>query len=334
MKIAVVTSNTAGCRHDLEVLLEALAAILPSGTAVQRIEVPWDSVNWSREAVERHLKLEFAPDCVFFIESVVDHGGLLGAPRRVLLPNPEYLESGFLHLAGQCNHVWHKSRVSLQSVAAALPDAHHSYTGFSSIDPGCRVSGYSSFLHGRGGPGTMRNTESLFTSWRRHREWPMLHVMSHGGSANKGNSLEDEPQTSNIDMQSAWLERDEFLRAICRHGIHLCVSEVEGFGHHLNEARALAALTVTTDGPPMNELFDTDCAVLVRPSAAVPMNFGKRYLVSPPDLEVAIGHVLDLDLAARQRLGSAARQRYEYERAAFHQRVHASFEFLCDQGAL
>lgn len=47
------------------------------------------------------------------------------------------------------------------------------------------------------------------------------------------------------------------------HGVHICPSEREGFGHYINEARAASALVITTNHPPMNELITAATGVLI-----------------------------------------------------------------------
>lgn len=49
------------------------------------------------------------------------------------------------------------------------------------------------------------------------------------------------------------------------HPVHICPSERESFGHYINEARAAAAVVITVDHPPMNELVSPKAGVLVNP---------------------------------------------------------------------
>jgi multisubunit Na+/H+ antiporter MnhB subunit len=44
------------------------------------------------------------------------------------------------------------------------------------------------------------------------------------------------------------------------------VSEREGFGHYINEARAVGAFVISTDHPPMNELVTPERGALVKPT--------------------------------------------------------------------
>jgi glycosyltransferase involved in cell wall biosynthesis len=116
--------------------------------------------------------------------------------------------------------------------------------------------------------------------------------------------------------------------------VHLCPSVAEGWGHIINLGRAAGAVVVTTDAPPMNELVDASCGVLVAPDprrastvgacnptqqryytagiAALPAHF-----VDPAALMRAAAAALALPADARRRLGDAARARFEADAAAF-----------------
>jgi glycosyltransferase involved in cell wall biosynthesis len=327
LKIAIVFSDSPGCNHDVAVLHNALAPHLKEGRdVIIPRPVPWEAINWNREETEKRIQIDFKPDCVFFIEAVIDHSALLHAKSQILLPNPEYVANAIVRQAQRCSHIWHKSRVSLEQLASVFRSATHSFVGFSSIDPGKRVTDYTSFLHAKGNSWTRRNTDAVLSCWIANPDWPCLSVMSHSGE-----ELLKFPYLSssgNIRLQSGWLDRDYYVQHLSSSGVHLCISEVEGFGHYLNEARAMGALIVTTDGPPMNELVDTDSGLLVTPRSTAQTNFGTRHFIHPNDLASAVRRILGLDLPSRQRLGAAARHRFEFERTLFHQRVFECFSEL------
>jgi len=329
LKIAVILSDSPGCKHDLQVVQSALAPLLNEDRdSIISISVPWAARNWRRGIVERKITIGFDPDCVFFIEVVVNHSTLLKARHRVLIPNPEYIDDAILTLAGQCNHVWHKSRLSFDRLAPTFLSAKHTLVGFTSCDPSTRVTSYTSFIHAIGNVFTHRNTSTVVQCWSARPDWPNLHVLFHGGDLNL--KLSDFRPDSNIHPKSGWLEIDAYLWLAGDHGIHLCTSEVEGFGHYINEARALGALVVTTDAPPMNELVDNECGVLVKPRTTIPMNFGTRFLIDPEDFAVTVDKILQLEPRSRQRFGEAARYRFEAERGLFRERVAEAFADLRD----
>jgi len=110
--------------------------------------------------------------------------------------------------------------------------------------------------------------------------------------------------------------------------LHLCVSEREGFGHYLNEARAAGALVVTTAHPPMNELVSPSTGLLVRPVRTESHEgmalgaYGRiNAAVSPEGVCAAVDRALSMRPreAARRRL--AARRAFEEGRAEFRARL-------------
>ena len=70
---------------------------------------------------------------------------------------------------------------------------------------------------------------------------------------------------------------DRYLNEVRRqhlqatHGIHVCPSESEGYGHTIAEGMALGAVVVTTNTPPIDELVGRDRGYLVAASRQKPM---------------------------------------------------------------
>jgi len=116
--------------------------------------------------------------------------------------------------------------------------------------------------------------------------------------------------------------------------IHLCPSLTEGWGHIINNARAVGAVVITTDAAPMNELVDNSCGFLVatngkRATTLGDLNPNQRKFypsaiaalkVTPVDekeLMRAVKSALALSAEECARLGDSARCRYEEGAAAF-----------------
>lgn len=317
MKTMIYHLPSAGCQIDAMILSSAISPALPAHGKPSLMSFP---TSLTADAFAQHPSAAAEIDCAYFIERPVDHPALMKARHRILIPNAEWLDARAIQLARRCTHVWHKSLFSLERLAPLLPDAEHVYLGFTSYDPGRRVTGYDSFVHLRGKLHTNRNSNHLFSAWHAHRQWPDLYVHFYwhkDRDLHYPGWLHDE----NVHVKMGWLDRRSYFDLATRHGIHLCTSEIEGFGHYINEARAMEALIVTVDGSPMNELIDDDCGILIRPSESIAMNQGIRYRVTSDEICLGVERALSLTPQARRDLGVAARRRFLAERNAFLERV-------------
>ncbi|KAJ3126874.1 hypothetical protein HK100_010034 [Physocladia obscura] len=113
----------------------------------------------------------------------------------------------------------------------------------------------------------------------------------------------------------------ELRRLQLASGVHVCPSEQEGFGHYINEARALSALVITTNHPPMNEfIVDNVTGILVQHD---PPFFEGYQGMAPYFKSVAnvrkdhictgVSRVLAMDTDARKFMGKKARAAYEFD---------------------
>lgn len=102
---------------------------------------------------------------------------------------------------------------------------------------------------------------------------------------------------------------DEF-RVLQNHcGLHLCLSETEGFGHYLMEAMSTGAVVVTTDAPPMNE-FINDPRCLVPYSKTTLQRLATNYYVDQDLLEAKINSLMQLSHEELRRIGLNNRKQY------------------------
>src|SRR5574337_2187927 len=180
---------------------------------------------------------------------------LYDAPRRVLLPHPEWFLPRDLQALGRIDLVLTKTREAER--VFATQGCRATCIGFTSEDRrDPSVPRERAFFHLAGSSRT-KATEPLLALWRRHPECPRLTVVQHPGDA--------KPATpdANIDHRIGYLDEAELKRLQNAHRFHLCPSETEGFGHYIVEAMSVGAVVITLDAPPMNEMITPERGLLV-----------------------------------------------------------------------
>lgn len=129
------------------------------------------------------------------------------------------------------------------------------------------------------GKSHMKNTDKLINVWKKiYKKYPnnYLVVTCRGLCKNSLNSelscsdnvicnkcsidelLDKHSNVSDGIIYKKFIDKNDYKLytkyAVC----YICPSQVEGFGHYLNEGRLNGCAVITTDGPPMNELIIDD----------------------------------------------------------------------------
>ena len=244
------------------------------------------------------------------------------AKRNVLIPNQEWLRDSSRRHLSAVDEVWAKTRFG-QELFAKL-GCNVRYLGWMGNDR--RITGWApsrpiKVLH-IAGSSLWKGTEALLDVWYENPSWPMLTVLR------RDHGYDGEPLTwrtrrphANVTIISERVD-EELLKTLQNEAsIHICPSEAEGFGHNILESMSVAAVTVTTDAPPMNEMITPETGLLVAAQRSEPMGVGTRYFVSHTDLARAIMTALNMENRERQSIGAAARARFEQNNLAFRARI-------------
>ncbi|MGC4081752.1 MAG: glycosyltransferase family 4 protein [Vicinamibacterales bacterium] len=155
-----------------------------------------------------------------------------------------------------------------------------------------------------------KGTAAILASWSARPDWPEIRVVTQL----KGLTGE----CRNVRVFNTRIT-DRALRSLQNEcTVHVCPSEVEGFGHTLVEAMSCGAVTVTTAAPPMNEVITPEEGFLVPYSRTEPMGAGTRYLVDADSLADVMNRVWTLDSGTFEQLSKAARARFERMQSSFH----------------
>lgn len=306
-------NHSMGLMVDSQVFQEALSAF---GCKVRIFRVP---LSFYIAPYDLNLITPGGADLVIFIEKILIHPKMLEYPRRILSLNPEWLINEEVEKIGLITEIWHKTKFSYSQVEPKFPAIRHALIGFTTPDPKRRVDNFNTYIHFRG-KSLHRNTQRIINCWEKNNKWPPLKIQAYGD----GTSIHFPhwvDWTKNISCYFGFMETESYLECATSGGIHLCLSETEAFGHYINESRAMGALTVVLDAPPMNELVDSDSGFVIPVSHVSPCNFGVRFYASDEAIYSGLEKVIALSQGDKKELGINARKRYEYERKIFNQQL-------------
>ncbi len=324
-------NNGGGLTRDIEILRQTLEelgwTVAINGTRPIRAR-RWLLIRaWGRAhrrtlefASRRHL-IEPPFEINLHLEDINgEHMPL--ATRNVLIPNQEWLrETSRRHLSA-IDEVWAKTQIAQQLFTDLGCQVR--YLGWMGNDR--RLADQATpksvkVLH-IAGSSLWKGTEALLDVWYENPSWPQLTVLrrNHGYDGEALTWRVRAPR-ANVNIITDRID-DEVLKTMQNEAsIHICPSEAEGFGHNILESMSVAAVTVTTDAPPMNEMITPETGLLVAPERWEPMGLGTRHFVSHTDLARAITTALNMESLERQSIGAAARTRFEQNNRAFRARI-------------
>jgi glycosyltransferase involved in cell wall biosynthesis len=231
------------------------------------------------------------------------------ARMNCLVPNQEWLPPEDRCLLKDIDLVLFKTRHAMSLLQREAKQSE--YVGFTSLDRRDRRTGRRApaALHICGW-NPHKGTDAVVGAWAKHPEWPELTVVTQLQTLPPANANVTRLTSRVSDVQLRHLQNG------C--AVHVCPSEVEGFGHTLMEAMSCGAVLITTDAPPMDELVLPDEGILVPHSRTAPMGAGTRYMVDERRLAETIASVWRMDTPLIERFRRAARAKFEASQACFH----------------
>lgn len=232
--------------------------------------------------------------------------------RKVVIPNQERFPRRHVKRLRRMDSVLCKSRHAMDACGRFTDRV--TYVGFTSQDRNSRdiQPEYDRFFH-LAGRSTMKGTETLLDVWSAHADWPTLTLVQNP-------KLGERSVPKNVNLITEYLDDDKLRTLQNQHGIHLCPSKCEGWGHYIAEAMSCGAVVITTDAPPMNELIAADRGLLASWSTASPRHLGSSFSVDPVALERSIQILLNCSQSTKADLGAAARSWFVKNDRQFRQR--------------
>lgn len=317
-----------GVKHDADVITRTIKGAFKDLVKVRQIFVPLQYYKTGQLPESFFKTIEFVGDLALSIERPYSADFFNLYKARSLYINPEWFNAADQAVCEEFDVSFlHKSQHYFSSLKEKLPKNKHIYTGFTSIDPLVSVKDYSTFTHFRG-KSTRRLSQNLIDIWQQKPSLPLLRLQAYGNDVSINTNA--WAVAGNIHFYFGRMDRTQYLQEVAQGGIHLCTAQVEGFGHFINEARAMSALTIALDAPPMNELITKETGILVPAKAVQAQGFGMIYVAEQKDLVQAIDHAQSLSIPEREQLGRNARELYENQSASFRRSLVSYIQTVID----
>lgn len=254
-------------------------------------------------------KLPPKADINIFVE-ILQSNCMKTAPLNWFIPNPEWYKQP-LPLLDKIDLILCRTREVERIFQERGSNTYYlGFTTFDHYNPEIQKL-YDRFIH-VAGRSQQKGTPAILDAWSQNPTFPELLVIKREGR-------QDRPKLKNLTWYRL-LDEETLRQYQNEYGIHLCLSETEGFGHYLAEAMAVGAVVITTDAPPMNE-FITDPRCLVPYSHTAPQHLGINYYVDAEAVATKIEEILQLSEEELAQIGLDNRAAYIRMKNDFMERL-------------
>jgi glycosyltransferase involved in cell wall biosynthesis len=315
----VYGAGMSGISRDIMVIESSLSK---GNFSCQRLPMGSDPKRPIRalKFITRILRLFVPVDIQFHLELIQREQFYFGRVNFMLL-NPEFTDPNIFGKLSRNPVLLCKTMHASTLFSGYEPSLE--YTGFTSPDrlrPWVEKS-YRKFIH-IAGKSDYKGTRTLVKVWSENPSWPELTVVwspidSYGKPRQR---LEVAP---NVRVINERLTDEAIFRLINEHGVHLCPSETEGFGHYILEALSAASVVVTLDAPPMNELVSNDHGYLVEALPAGKQFMSTLYKPDIDSLKRILSTVMKTSVEDLAYKGQRAREWYLNNNRQFQTRLNS-----------
>lgn len=276
---------------------------------------------------------------------VVNHGFLKHSRVNMLMVNHEYFaffgtRASLMQQLSDVDFILLKTVAACNAISRLIgshalhPMPTFVYTRHTTPDPHVpckkhRKPDFDKVLH-FAGRSNWKQTDAVLQAWMGDADLPKLSVVCHSKCAQSLSQYISKHSITrlragaftNITFTDHIVTDSEKCAMMQDAGIHLCPSIVEGYGHYINEARAVGAMIITANTPPMNELIDNSCGVVIDCSQKAPKPRSDAMpidmcIIKPDQIRQAMAKVMALTVKQRCMFGEVAYRRYLQDNAFF-----------------
>ncbi len=164
--------------------------------------------------------------------------------KNILIPNQEWFPLNKINELNFFNSIFCKTHYAFDIFKKYHNNVR--YIGFSSRDLFDEYIEKKYICFHSSGKSKAKGTSFVMEAWEKNSDLPQLNLIS--------NFFIPTDFTQSPIIHNFFLDNENYRKIANECLIHIFPSQVEGFGHVLNEARSCASVLITIDYPPMNEL--------------------------------------------------------------------------------
>jgi len=292
----ICLNNQAGLGQDYRILEEELTHLGHSVQYGDPKEEPDSSV-----------------DINLFIEKI-SIPYMTHAEKNYFIPNPEWYRENNKILQ-KCDLVLCRNQLALKTFKKKKCKTYFlNFTSFDRYTAGVEKDYYRP-LHTKG-VSNLKSTNEVIGAWKIRPDFPVLTFTQIYALFN--------PQIENIHTITGFIPSEELIEIQNSHGLHICPSQAEGFGHYIIEGMSTGAVVVTTDAPPMNE-YITDKRCLVPVHDYFDRGVTRIYKIHSKNLAAVVSKLFLLNEDELRKIGERNRNYYLEQKADFRLRLKALF---------
>ena len=235
------------------------------------------------------------------------------AKKNILIPNPEWYDSGWVQFLRRFDMVFAKTHCAEEIFRKrGVPVVFTSFTSYDRALPDIKKDDLK-FFH-LAGKSLQKGTEMVIRAWDKNPTFPPLTIVQDPSKWKR------RVTSKNINHIYDHLDEHVLKTLQNAYGIHVCPSETEGFGHYIMEALSVKSLVITTNSPPMNELITPQRGFLIEQVRRAPQRLATNYFVSEQTIERGVRTVMGMSDDVKNQMRENGRKFYE-ENDAFFRRT-------------
>lgn len=279
---------------------------------------------FSKKKIEIHFVNFFdhksnPSDINIFLETV-SHVHTFNSKYNILIPNQEWYYKTWIDYIPEFDHILTKTKYAT-NIFSSFQCRNIETIGWKSKDMfNINIKkDYRKCFH-LCGRSKYKQTQLIINNWEK--DFPELIVVYNKEKISLECLIQD-----NIKYITEKIDEKELKLLMNQCGIHICTSEIEGYGHYIHEGKSTGAIIVTTNAEPMRNCINTDFGILIKSKKKSLKNMlGSKNIIDPIDFKNQLKILFQTSDKKLKQMSKESRKSYIESSKLFLNKFKQTFE--------